>query len=145
MAWAATTRSTARGGINHLIGGAGSDALHGLARDLLRRLLDGGRGVLANMLKPSDNTGDAVGDSYDSIFGLTARSFNDVLRIRQWRRRHLRRCRQRHALRWCRQRHSVRRRWHDHLIAAPARHVGRRGGMSFADYSTAKSGVRPTC
>ena len=89
----------ALGGDDYLFGGNGVDDLHGqdgldhLGGGTGADLLDGGDGidfanyslaagmVLANLLTPGDNLGEAAGDSYGSVEGLIGSGFGDVLRI----------------------------------------------------------------
>ncbi len=75
---------------NRIVGASGNEVMRGGAGS---DILDGGSGidfadysttngmVLANLLTPGDNLGDAAGDSYSSVEGLIGSGFNDVLRI----------------------------------------------------------------
>ena len=69
------------GGIGNdtLIGGAGGDVLNGGAGDDLASYATATAGVIANLLVPATNTGDAAGDTYVSIEWLTGSSHNDQL------------------------------------------------------------------
>ena len=68
-------------GIVHLIGGAGADFLDGGSGFSLANYSTATGGVLANLLVPGDNSGDATGDTYSSIEGLVGSNFGDVLRL----------------------------------------------------------------
>jgi len=72
---------TGGAGIDHLEGGAGADVLDGGTGVDFADYRTSAGGVLANLLTPGDNTGDAAGDSYTSIEGLVGSAFADVLRI----------------------------------------------------------------
>ena len=54
-------------GNDTLMGGAGGDFLNGGAGDDLASYAFATAGVIANLLVPATNTGDAAGDTYDSI------------------------------------------------------------------------------
>ena len=58
------------GGVDHLDGGAGADAAS---------YISSSTAVVASLLAPASNTGDAAGDAYVSIERLVGSSFDDVL------------------------------------------------------------------
>jgi Ca2+-binding RTX toxin-like protein len=76
------------GGVDDLIGWTGNDVLDGGAA---ADLLNGGAGVdlasyasskagvVASLMNPALNTGDAAGDSYNSVEGLIGSQFDDTL------------------------------------------------------------------
>jgi Ca2+-binding RTX toxin-like protein len=63
-----------------LIGGAGSDALTGGAGIDTASYATAAAGVTANMTTPSQNTGEAAGDTYNTIENLLGSAFADTLR-----------------------------------------------------------------
>ncbi|MGB9366340.1 MAG: calcium-binding protein [Xanthobacteraceae bacterium] len=63
-----------------LIGGAGSDALTGGAGIDSASYATATAGVTANMTTPAQNTGDAAGDTYNTIENLLGSAFADTLR-----------------------------------------------------------------
>jgi Ca2+-binding RTX toxin-like protein len=62
-----------------LIGGAGADVLMGGAGSNLASYETATSGVLANLLTPGMNTGDAAGDTYSQIQGFIGSAFSDQL------------------------------------------------------------------
>jgi len=70
---------TGFGGNDVLVGGAGADILRGSSGTNFASYVDATVGLTASLLDPSDNTGDAKGDVYYQIRGLTGSSFNDTL------------------------------------------------------------------
>jgi serralysin len=67
-------------GNDNLVGGAGADRLDGGNGSDLANYGSAGAGVIADLLSPSVNTGDAAGDTYVSIERLYGSRFNDSLR-----------------------------------------------------------------
>lgn len=68
------------GGDDILTGGSGVDTLNGGAGIDRAEYGDAGAAVRADLLAPGVNTGDASGDSYVSIEGLSGSAFDDELR-----------------------------------------------------------------
>jgi len=66
-------------GISYLDGGAGADTLNGWFGISYASYRDAKSGVVANLLNPSANTGDAAGDTYLQISRLIGSNFNDTL------------------------------------------------------------------
>ena len=66
-------------GDDRLVGGAGADALFGGAGTDQAYYDNATAGVTASLADSSINTGDAAGDTYDSIEHLVGSRFNDVL------------------------------------------------------------------
>ncbi|HWO57503.1 MAG TPA: calcium-binding protein [bacterium] len=62
-----------------LIGGTGADALNGGDGSDTASYVTASAGVVVNLDDPDDNTGDAAGDTYDSIENLTGSNFDDTL------------------------------------------------------------------
>ena len=62
-----------------LIGGAGADALTGGAGIDTASYTTAAAAVVANLATPASNTGDALGDTYNTIENLTGGGFNDTL------------------------------------------------------------------
>jgi Ca2+-binding RTX toxin-like protein len=67
------------GNDNFLIGGAGADALHGGGGIDVADYELAATGVTVSLAHPGLNTGEAAGDSYDSIESVTGSHFNDIL------------------------------------------------------------------
>jgi Ca2+-binding RTX toxin-like protein len=67
------------GNDNFLIGGAGADALHGGGGIDIADYELAATGVTVSLAHPELNTGEAAGDSYDSIESVTGSHFDDVL------------------------------------------------------------------
>ncbi len=67
------------GGNDTLIGGAGADVLVGGAGTDTASYQTATAGVTANLATPAGNTGDAAGDSYNSIENLIGSTLNDSL------------------------------------------------------------------
>ncbi|MGQ3280416.1 MAG: calcium-binding protein, partial [Shinella sp.] len=68
-----------QGGNDILIGGTGADKLDGAAGSDRASYATATAGVIAALLSPATNTGDAAGDTYISIENLTGSKFNDTL------------------------------------------------------------------
>ena len=62
-----------------LIGGAGADSLDGGTGNDTADYSSASAGVTADLTTPSNNTGDAAGDTYTSVENLTGSGFNDTL------------------------------------------------------------------
>lgn len=67
------------GGSDVLNGGAGADILEGGDADDVASYAGASAAVLASLLAPSTNTGDAAGDTYVSVNGLRGTDFADIL------------------------------------------------------------------
>ncbi|NOW45715.1 Ca2+-binding RTX toxin-like protein [Novosphingobium sp. SG751A] len=76
---AANDRLDGGAGNDILTGGAGADVLIGGAGFNYAGYQTATSGVLANLLTPGMNTGDAAGDTYSQIQGLIGSNFNDQL------------------------------------------------------------------
>jgi Ca2+-binding RTX toxin-like protein len=70
---------TGDGTANTLTGGAGADSLDGGAGSDTASYATAGAAVVASLLVPAGNTGDAAGDGYTSIENLTGTDFADTL------------------------------------------------------------------
>ncbi|MHC0052262.1 calcium-binding protein [Actibacterium sp. D379-3] len=68
-----------RGGDDILTGGAGADVMDGGEGVDLADYSDAAQGVRASLADPSVNSGDAAGDSYDGIEGLSGSDHDDRL------------------------------------------------------------------
>ncbi|NDP59691.1 MAG: calcium-binding protein, partial [Oxalobacteraceae bacterium] len=75
----AANRLDGGSGDDVLDGGAGADVLIGGDGTDVASYASAGSGVSASLLVPASNTGDASGDRYTSIEGLTGSNFNDTL------------------------------------------------------------------
>src|SRR5262249_6469398 len=64
---------------NTLDGGGGADHLDGRGGFDFARYSSATTGITASLANPTQNTGDAFGDTYVSIEGLWGSNFNDVL------------------------------------------------------------------
>ena len=64
-----------RGGADHLIGGGGSDTA-----DYNNAASVNGQGLVVDFSQPGHNTGEAQGDTYNSIENIRGSSFNDILK-----------------------------------------------------------------
>src|SRR6185369_2995826 len=62
-----------------LIGGAGADSLDGGTGSDTASYATAAASVIASLLSPAGNTGDAAGDSYTSIENLTGSNSSDTL------------------------------------------------------------------
>jgi Ca2+-binding RTX toxin-like protein len=70
---------TGNAGANALVGGGGGDILNGGAGIDAASYITATKAVVANLLAPSGNTNDAVGDTYLSIENLTGSDYSDTL------------------------------------------------------------------
>jgi Ca2+-binding RTX toxin-like protein len=66
-------------GNDTLVGGVGADALSGGNDSDTASYSTAGAGVIASLIAPAGNTGDAAGDTYASIENLTGSAFGDTL------------------------------------------------------------------
>jgi Ca2+-binding RTX toxin-like protein len=66
-------------GTNELDGGAGADTLNGTGGDSFAAYGSSSTGLTVNLNNTSQNTGDAVGDTYTNITDLIGSNFNDDL------------------------------------------------------------------
>ena len=71
----------ANAGNDHLFGGAGADDLNGGAGFDFADYSILAAGILASILNPSSNSGDAAGDAYSSIEGLIGSTAADNLQL----------------------------------------------------------------
>ncbi len=76
---AGVNRLEGLGGNDILIGGAGADALVGGAGIDTASYATAAAAVVASILAPAGNTGDAAGDTYSGIENLTGSAFGDTL------------------------------------------------------------------
>ena len=67
------------GGINHLRGGRGADALNGGGGFDYAEYTNAAAGVRADLGSPASNTGEAAGDTFTLIEGLSGSNFSDIL------------------------------------------------------------------
>ncbi|MEA2879899.1 MAG: hypothetical protein QOF14_5095, partial [Hyphomicrobiales bacterium] len=67
------------GGDDILIGGAGADIMTGGAGIDTASYMTAAAAVVASLTAPASNTGDALGDTYNTIENLTGTGFNDTL------------------------------------------------------------------
>ncbi len=65
---------------DQLSGGAGADLMVGGAGSDWASYVSAAGGVVADLLDPSDNTGDAAGDTYFGIENIAGSNYSDVLR-----------------------------------------------------------------
>jgi Ca2+-binding RTX toxin-like protein len=70
---------TGNGGDNWLLGGLGADQLDGGLGFDVAAYGNATAGVTASLANPSANTGEAAGDTYTSIEGLSGSALNDIL------------------------------------------------------------------
>ena len=76
---AGTDRLDGGNGNDTLVGGTGADRLIGGAGADTASYSNATKAVVASLIKPSDNTNDAAGDTYSSIENLTGSKFADKL------------------------------------------------------------------
>lgn len=67
------------GGNDTLIGGTGGDRLYGGAGSDTANYGRATAGIVASLLNPATNTGDAKGDSYNSVENLSGTAYADIL------------------------------------------------------------------
>lgn len=77
--YAGNDRLSGGGGNDLLVGGTGADRLYGGTGVDIASYRDATSGVVVSLLAPSKNTGEAKGDTYSSIEGLTGSAHADVL------------------------------------------------------------------
>jgi Ca2+-binding RTX toxin-like protein len=68
-------------GTDHLFGGAGADVLDGGAGTDFANYSTAAAGVMASLVAPGTNTGEAAGDTYLLVEGLVGSDFTDSLRV----------------------------------------------------------------
>ncbi|MCU9837921.1 hypothetical protein OEZ49_09095 [Ruegeria sp. WL0004] len=66
-------------GTNELEGGAGADALDGIGGNAVASYSTSTTGLRVDLSNPSSNTGDAAGDTYNTVYDLRGSAFADEL------------------------------------------------------------------